>query len=86
MAKTATTRKKKIKRAFTKGVAHIHSTFNNTIVTITDDNRQRMVKLISEAFWSFLSAKSSTNSPAGNSNLILRKVLLSLYIYIQTIQ
>jgi small subunit ribosomal protein S11 len=30
-------RKKKIKRAFTKGVAHIHATFNNTIITITDD-------------------------------------------------
>ena len=35
MAKT-TTRKKKVKRSFTKGVAHIHSTFNNTIITITD--------------------------------------------------
>lgn len=30
-------RKKKVKRAFTKGVAHIHATFNNTIITITDD-------------------------------------------------
>ena len=29
-------RKKKVKRSYTKGVAHIHSTFNNTIVTITD--------------------------------------------------
>ena len=35
-AKKTTARKKKIKRSFTKGVAHIHSTFNNTIVTITD--------------------------------------------------
>ena len=34
-AKKTTARKKKIKRSFTKGVAHIHSTFNNTIVTIT---------------------------------------------------
>lgn len=31
------TRRKKIKRAFTKGVAHIHATFNNTIITITDE-------------------------------------------------
>jgi len=30
-------RKKKIKRSYTKGVAHIHATFNNTIVTITDE-------------------------------------------------
>ena len=37
MAKKTTTRKKKIKRSFTKGVAHIHSTFNNTIVTICDE-------------------------------------------------
>ncbi|MFA5235275.1 MAG: 30S ribosomal protein S11 [Bacilli bacterium] len=36
--KTTTTRKKKIKRTFTKGTAHIHATFNNTIVTITDDD------------------------------------------------
>ena len=36
MAKKQTTRKKKIKRAYTNGVAHIHASFNNTIVTITD--------------------------------------------------
>ncbi len=35
--KASTTRKKKIKRSYTKGIAHIHSTFNNTIVTITDE-------------------------------------------------
>ena len=35
--KSAAPRKKKIKRSYTKGVAHIHSTFNNTIVTITDE-------------------------------------------------
>ena len=34
--KSTTARKKKIKRSFTHGVAHIHATFNNTIVTITD--------------------------------------------------
>ncbi len=36
MATKTTTRKKKIKRSFTRGVAHIHSTFNNTIITICD--------------------------------------------------
>ena len=35
-SKSTPARKKKIKRSFVKGVAHIHSTFNNTIVTITD--------------------------------------------------
>ena len=29
-------RKRKAKRDITEGQAHIHSTFNNTIVTITD--------------------------------------------------
>lgn len=38
MAKqTKTVRKKKIKKNIAKGVAHIHSTFNNTIVTISDE-------------------------------------------------
>ena len=30
--------KKKIKKKFTSGVAHIVSSFNNTIITISDDN------------------------------------------------
>ena len=34
--KATSARKKKIKRNFTGGVAHIHRSFNNTIVTITD--------------------------------------------------
>ena len=32
-----TARKKRVKKNIAKGVAHIHSTFNNTIVTITDE-------------------------------------------------
>ena len=32
----ATTKKKKQKRVVSDGVVHIHSTFNNTLVTITD--------------------------------------------------
>ena len=35
-ASAAKVRKKKVRRNITKGVAHIHATFNNTIVTITD--------------------------------------------------
>ena len=34
---TTKTRKKKQKRNIAKGVVHIHSSFNNTIITITDD-------------------------------------------------
>lgn len=32
-----TARKKRVKKNIAKGVAHIHSTFNNTIVTICDE-------------------------------------------------
>ena len=35
-AKT-TTRRKRVKKNIASGVAHVHSTFNNTIVTITDE-------------------------------------------------
>ncbi|AEE97301.1 30S ribosomal protein S11 [Mahella australiensis] len=35
--KTTTTRRKREHRGVDKGIAHIHSTFNNTIVTITDN-------------------------------------------------
>jgi small subunit ribosomal protein S11 len=35
-ADRAANRRKKAKRAVPEGVAHIHSTFNNTIITITD--------------------------------------------------
>jgi len=34
--KAATPKRKKTKRVVSEGVAHVHSTFNNTIVTITD--------------------------------------------------
>ncbi len=39
MAKAKTvTRKRRVRKNIAKGVAHIHSTFNNTIVTITDES------------------------------------------------
>ena len=38
MAKAkATSRKKRVRKNIAKGCAHIHSTFNNTIVTISDE-------------------------------------------------
>jgi len=38
MAKAKTsTRKRRVRKNIARGVAHIHSTFNNTIVTITDE-------------------------------------------------
>lgn len=38
MAKQKTTRKRRARKNIAKGVAHIHSTFNNTIVTISDES------------------------------------------------
>lgn len=35
--KAKVTRKRRVRKNIAKGVAHIHSTFNNTIVTITDE-------------------------------------------------
>ncbi len=36
MAKTPTRTRKKVKKVVTDGVAHVHASFNNTIITITD--------------------------------------------------
>ncbi len=36
MAKSTTKARKKVKKVVTDGVAHIHASFNNTIITITD--------------------------------------------------
>ncbi|NIP73815.1 MAG: 30S ribosomal protein S11 [Gammaproteobacteria bacterium] len=36
MAKTPTRSRKKVKKSVVDGIAHIHASFNNTIITITD--------------------------------------------------
>ena len=36
MAKTATKVRKKVKKNVAEGIAHIHASFNNTTITITD--------------------------------------------------
>ncbi|MCZ0718079.1 30S ribosomal protein S11 [Aerococcus kribbianus] len=38
MAKRQVSRKRRVKKNIESGVAHIHSTFNNTIVMITDEH------------------------------------------------
>ena len=35
MAKTATKVRKKVKKNVAEGIAHVHASFNNTIITIT---------------------------------------------------
>jgi len=59
MAQKSNSRKKKIKRAYTKGVAHIHSTFNNTIITISDE-QGNVIAWSSAGVLGFKGAKKST--------------------------
>ena len=59
MAQKQTTRKKKIKRSYTKGVAHIHATFNNTIITISDE-AGNVIAWSSSGVLGFKGAKTST--------------------------
>ena len=42
--KKTTVRKRRVRKNIAKGVAHIHSTFNNTIVTICDEQGNAVVK------------------------------------------
>ena len=59
MATKTTTRKKKVKRSYTRGVAHIHSTFNNTIVTISDE-QGNVISWSSAGALGFKGAKKAT--------------------------
>ena len=60
-SKTATStavRKKRARKNVVKGIAHIHSTFNNTIVTITDEQGNVLTWASAGAF--FKGSKKST--------------------------
>jgi small subunit ribosomal protein S11 len=58
------TRKKKVKKNVPEGVAHIHSTFNNTITTITDKDGQ-VVAWSSSGAIGYKGSKKSTPFAAG---------------------
>ena len=59
MATKTNARKKKIKRSYTRGVAHIHATYNNTIVTISDE-AGNVIAWSSAGHMGFKGAKKST--------------------------
>ncbi|AKX34588.1 30S ribosomal protein S11 [Spiroplasma litorale] len=60
MAKTKqNTTKKKVKKNIAKGIAHIHSTFNNTIVTISDE-KGNVIAWSSAGAIGFKGSKKST--------------------------
>jgi small subunit ribosomal protein S11 len=64
-AKTAGA-KKKIRKGVTRGIAHVKSTFNNTIVTITDLNGET-ISWASAGTVGFKGARKSTPFAAGRA-------------------
>ena len=58
------TRKKRVKKNVPEGVAHIHATFNNTIVTITDKDGSA-ISWASSGGLGFKGSKKSTPFAAG---------------------
>ena len=60
------TRKRKVKRNVPEGQAHIHSTYNNTIVTITD-KEGNVISWASAGTLGFKGSKKSTPFAAGMS-------------------
>jgi len=46
MARKTNTRKKRVKKNIEAGIAHIRSTFNNTIVTLTDTHGNALSGLV----------------------------------------
>ena len=59
MARNTNTRKRRVKKNIETGIAHIRSTFNNTIVTITD-TRGNAVGWSSAGALGFKGSKKST--------------------------
>ena len=58
------TRKRKVKKNVPEGIAHIHSTFNNTITTITD-KEGNAISWSSSGALGFKGSKKSTPFAAG---------------------
>ena len=61
------TRKKRVKKTVPEGVVHIHATFNNTIVTITDKDGNA-ISWASSGGLGFKGSKKSTPFAAGMSS------------------
>ena len=76
-ANSTAARKKRAKRQILKGVAHIHSSFNNTIVTITDENGNAL-SWSSAGALGFKGSKKSTPFAAGMASEAAGKAALDL--------
>ena len=68
-------RKRKTKRDISEGQAHIHSTFNNTIITITD-NEGGVISWASSGTVGFKGSKKKTPYAAGMSAEAAAKVAM----------
>jgi len=60
-------RKRKVKKNIPEGIAHIHATFNNTIVTISDKDGN-VIAWASAGALGFKGSKKSTPFAAGQSS------------------
>lgn len=75
MVKKGTRTKRKVKRQIARGVAHIKSTFNNTIITIADPQGQ-VVAWSSAGQVGFKGSRKSTPFAAGvAAEAVARKVM-----------
>ncbi len=77
MAKTVTTKKmpRKNRKNIDKGAAHIHSSFNNTIVSITDVNGN-VISWASAGELGFKGSRKSTPFAAGEAAETAAKVAM----------
>ncbi len=60
------TRKKKVKKNIPEGIVHIHATFNNTIITVTDKDGN-VVTWAAPGALGFKGSKKSTPFAAGQA-------------------
>ena len=74
MAKTPVRARKRVKKQVVDGVAHIHASFNNTIVTITD----RQGNALAWATAGGSGFRGSRNLPRSLHKLLQNVVLKSL--------
>ena len=73
MAKTYNARKRKVKKNVPNGEVHVHSTFNNTVVTITDE-AGNVISWASAGTIGYKGSKKKTPYAAGMSAEAAAKV------------
>lgn len=78
MAKTQTQVRKKAKRLISDGIAHIYSSFNNTIVTITDV-QGNSVAWASAASCGYRGSRKSTPYAAGEAAEKVARIVIDTY-------